>query len=42
MVESMNDLNVGVMGFMTPWQTKKNLANMGARIHMQEGCRGII
>ena len=37
MMKSMNDLDVGATGFMTPWPTKKNLANMGARIRMQEG-----
>ena len=30
-----NDLDVGTMGYKTLWLTKKHLANMGERIHMQ-------
>ena len=31
-----DDRDVGDMGFMTPWLIKNE------RIHMQEGCRGMI
>ena len=30
-----DDLDVGAMGYKIPWSTKKHLANMGERIHMQ-------
>ena len=46
MIESMNHdiLDVGAMGYKTLWPTKKHLANMGERVHMQGSieCRGMI
>ena len=31
-----DDLDVGAIGYKTPWPTQKHLANMGEMIHMQE------